>query len=100
MVVMRELRGMRFELNTSNKKCSLEITICGIATALVYSDNLVILSWFWWNFGAQPIKSTDFGHITSHNYATNDYGTKLIEFGHTTSHSYATNDSVSLETMP
>ena len=27
-----------------------------------------ILSWCWWNFWPQPIRSTEFGHVTSHGY--------------------------------
>ena len=30
------------------------------------------LSWCWWNFGRQPIRSTEFGHMTSRSYATHD----------------------------
>ena len=33
---------------------------------------LTILSWCWWNFWPQPIRSTEFGHVTSQGYATHD----------------------------
>ena len=31
-----------------------------------------ILSWCWWNFWPQPIRSTEFGHVTSQGYTTHD----------------------------
>ena len=31
-----------------------------------------ILSWCWWNFWPQPIRSTEFGHVTSQGFATHD----------------------------
>ena len=33
---------------------------------------LVIISWCWWNFLPQPIRSTEFGHATSQGYATHE----------------------------
>ena len=37
-----------------------------------FSGMLHILSWCGWNFGPQPIRSFEFGHLMSQGYATHD----------------------------